>query len=126
MLAHIGNGKLVDVRSPQEYSGELLHMPEYPQEGALRGGHIPTAASVPWRRAAREDDGTFLPVDELRAIYEDEIGLAPKDDVIAYCRDHMARFKAPKTIVFTELPKTATGKIQKFELRQQADEMGSL
>jgi thiosulfate/3-mercaptopyruvate sulfurtransferase len=86
VLAHIGNGKLVDVRSPQEYSGELLHMADYPQEGALRGGHIPTAASVPWRRAAREDDGTFLPVDELKAIYEDEIGLAPKDDVIAYCR----------------------------------------
>jgi thiosulfate/3-mercaptopyruvate sulfurtransferase len=86
VLAHIGNGKLVDVRSPQEYSGELLHMPDYPQEGALRGGHIPTAASVPWRRAAREDDGTFLPVDELRAIYEDEIGLDPQDDVIAYCR----------------------------------------
>jgi thiosulfate/3-mercaptopyruvate sulfurtransferase len=86
VLAHIGNGKLVDVRSPQEYSGELLHMADYPQEGALRGGHIPTAASVPWRRAAREDDGTFLPVDELKAIYENEIGLAPKDDVIAYCR----------------------------------------
>ena len=86
VLAHIGNGKLVDVRSPGEYSGELLHMPEYPQEGALRGGHIPTAANVPWRRAANEDDGTFLPVDELRAIYEDEIGLDKVDDVIAYCR----------------------------------------
>lgn len=86
VLAHIGNGKLVDVRSPGEYSGELLHMPEYPQEGALRGGHIPTAANVPWRRAADEDDGTFLPVDQLRAIYEGEIGLAPADDVIAYCR----------------------------------------
>jgi thiosulfate/3-mercaptopyruvate sulfurtransferase len=86
VLAHIGNGPLVDVRSPQEYSGELLHMADYPQEGALRGGHIPTAASVPWRRAAREEDGTFLPVDDLRAIYQDEIGLSPQDDVIAYCR----------------------------------------
>lgn len=86
VLAHIGTGPLVDVRSPQEYSGELLHMADYPQEGALRGGHIPTAASVPWRRAAREEDGTFLPVDDLRAIYQDEIGLSPQDDVIAYCR----------------------------------------
>ena len=86
VLAHIGHGKLVDVRSPGEYSGELLHMPEYPQEGALRGGHIPTAANVPWRRAANEDDGTFLPVDQLRAIYEGEVGLDTGDDVIAYCR----------------------------------------
>lgn len=86
VLAHIGNGKLVDVRSPQEYSGELLHMADYPQEGALRGGHIPTAASVPWKRAANDDDGTFRTVEELRAIYEGEQGLSPQDDVIAYCR----------------------------------------
>ena len=86
VLAHIGNGKLVDVRSPGEYSGELLHMADYPQEGALRGGHIPTAANVPWRRAANEDDGTFLPADQLAAIYQDEIGLGTGDDVIAYCR----------------------------------------
>ena len=76
---------LVDVRSPQEFTGELLHMPQYPQEGALRGGHIPGARSVPWKRAAN-DDGTFRPVEELRAIYQDELGLAPGDDVIAYCR----------------------------------------
>ena len=86
VLAHIGNGPLVDVRSPAEFTGELLHMADYPQEGAIRGGHIPTAHSVPWRRAADETDGTFLPVDQLRAIYEDEIGLTPQDDVIAYCR----------------------------------------
>ena len=86
VLAHIGNGPLVDVRSPAEFTGELLHMADYPQEGALRGGHIPTAHSVPWRRAADETDGTFLPVDQLKAIYEDEIGLTPQDDVIAYCR----------------------------------------
>jgi len=78
-------GRLVDVRSPQEYSGELLHMPDYPQEGSLRGGHIPGAASVPWKRAAN-DDGTFRSVDELKAIYEDEQGLSADDDVIAYCR----------------------------------------
>ena len=82
---HIGNGKLVDVRSPGEYSGELLHMPDYPQEGALRGGHIPTAKSKPWKQAAN-DDGTFKDADSLRAIYADELGLSPKDDVIVYCR----------------------------------------
>jgi thiosulfate/3-mercaptopyruvate sulfurtransferase len=79
------HGRLVDVRSPQEYSGEKLHMPDYPQEGAMRGGHIPGAASVPWARAAAED-GTFLPAGQLRAIYEGEVGLSPADDVIAYCR----------------------------------------
>ena len=80
-----GGGGLIDVRSPGEYSGELLHMPDYPQEGALRGGHIPGAANVPWARAARED-GTFKSADELREIYEGEVGLQEGDDVIAYCR----------------------------------------
>jgi thiosulfate/3-mercaptopyruvate sulfurtransferase len=86
VMQHIESaGRLVDVRSPEEYSGEKLHMPDYPQEGALRGGHIPGAASVPWKRAAN-DDATFRGVDELRAIYEGEQGLAASDDVIAYCR----------------------------------------
>ena len=86
VLAHVQASKpLGDVRSPQEYSGELLHMPNYPQEGALRGGHIPGAKNVPWARAAQED-GTFKSADELRAIYEAEKGLKPEDDVIAYCR----------------------------------------
>ncbi|PZS22004.1 MAG: sulfurtransferase [Acidimicrobiales bacterium] len=85
VMAHLGKGPLVDVRSPGEYSGELLHMPDYPQEGALRGGHIPTAASVPWKRAAN-DDGTFKAVDQLRAIYADEQGLASVDDIVVYCR----------------------------------------
>ena len=76
---------LVDVRSPEEFSGERMHMPDYPNEGALRGGHIPGAANVPWKRAA-EDDGTFKPVDALRAIYEDEVGLTTGDDIITYCR----------------------------------------
>jgi thiosulfate/3-mercaptopyruvate sulfurtransferase len=84
--AHLGGkGKLVDVRSPDEYSGKKLHMPEYPQEGAMRGGHIPGARSVPWSRAANPD-GTFKSAKELRAIYEGEQGLSPTDDVIAYCR----------------------------------------
>jgi thiosulfate/3-mercaptopyruvate sulfurtransferase len=76
---------LVDVRSPQEFTGEKIHMPDYPQEGTLRGGHIPGARSVPWARAANAD-GTFKSADELRAIYEAEQGLKPNDDVIAYCR----------------------------------------
>jgi thiosulfate/3-mercaptopyruvate sulfurtransferase len=83
--AHLGKGILVDVRSADEYTGKKLHMPEYPQEGALRGGHIPTAKSIPWARAANPD-GTFKPANELRAIYEQEQGLSPGDDVIAYCR----------------------------------------
>ena len=84
VLAHIGQ-PLVDVRSPGEFSGELLHMPDYPQEGAMRGGHIPGARSVPWARAAAED-GTFKSRAELDAIYLTEQGLAPTDDVVAYCR----------------------------------------
>jgi thiosulfate/3-mercaptopyruvate sulfurtransferase len=76
---------LVDVRSPQEYTGERTHMPDYPQEGTLRGGHIPGAKSVPWSRAANAD-GSFKPASELRAIYEREQGLSPKDDVVTYCR----------------------------------------
>lgn len=86
VLAHMKKrGRLIDVRSPQEYSGELLHMADYPQEGALRGGHIPGAANVPWKRAANED-GTFKNADELRALYEGEVGLSPGDEVVAYCR----------------------------------------
>ncbi|WP_343074601.1 sulfurtransferase [Nakamurella aerolata] len=76
---------LIDVRSPQEYTGERTHMPDYPEEGALRGGHIPGAQSVPWAKAAN-DDGTFKSRSELAALYSDEKGLAPGDDVIAYCR----------------------------------------
>jgi thiosulfate/3-mercaptopyruvate sulfurtransferase len=75
---------LVDVRSPQEYSGERTHMPEYPQEGTLRGGHIPTAASIPWAQAVREDS-TFKSPEELQALYGGK-GVTPEKDVIAYCR----------------------------------------
>ena len=78
-------GKLVDVRSPDEFTGKKLHMPDYPQEGAMRGGHIPGAKSVPWARAANAD-GTFRSAEELRAIYEGEAGLSKADDVVAYCR----------------------------------------
>ena len=86
VLPHLkAKGKLVDVRSPQEYTGERTHMPDYPQEGTLRGGHIPSARSVPWARAANPD-GTFKSADELRGIYEKEQGLSSSDTVIAYCR----------------------------------------
>ena len=84
VLAHLGQ-PMIDVRSPGEYSGELLHMPDYPQEGALRGGHIPGAKSVPWARAAAED-ATFKTRAELEAIYQGEAGLSPDDDVVVYCR----------------------------------------
>jgi thiosulfate/3-mercaptopyruvate sulfurtransferase len=87
VLEHLGKrGKLVDVRSPEEYRGEKLHMPEYPQEGALRGGHIPGARSIPWARAVDAETHTFRSAEELRAIYQQENGLRPEDDVIAYCR----------------------------------------
>ncbi len=86
VMAHIGTGQpLVDVRSPREFSGELLHMEAYPNEGALRGGHIPGARSVPWAQAVNED-GTFKSAEDLRAIYEGREGLNPDQNVITYCR----------------------------------------
>ena len=78
-------GQLVDVRSPQEYTGERTHMPDYPQEGTVRGGHIPTAQSVPWARAAAKD-GRFRSRAELEAIYSGELGFDAAQPVIAYCR----------------------------------------
>ena len=76
---------LVDVRSPKEYSGELLHMPNYPQEGATRGGHIPGAVNIPWSKAVNEADSTFKSTEELRSLYESE-GIQSDKDIIAYCR----------------------------------------
>ena len=76
---------LVDVRSPQEFSGELLHMPNYPQEGAQRGGHIAGAVSIPWATAVNPENGVFKPVEELRQLYQGK-GVVPDKDVIAYCR----------------------------------------
>jgi thiosulfate/3-mercaptopyruvate sulfurtransferase len=78
------NPTLVDVRSPQEFSGEKLHMPEYPQEGTLRGGHIPGAQNIPWAQAANAD-GTFKSRAELEELYQSK-GITPDKDVIAYCR----------------------------------------
>lgn len=93
VLRHIGyrdrqkvaEGKpLVDVRSPDEFSGKTLHMADYPQEGALRGGHIPGAANIPWSMAVNED-GTFKSADELKAIYENK-GIVPDEEIVVYCR----------------------------------------
>jgi thiosulfate/3-mercaptopyruvate sulfurtransferase len=87
VMVHLQKGlPLVDVRSPEEFSGQRLHMPNYPNEGSLRGGHIPGARSVPWARAVNPEDGTFKTAAELRKIYIEEQGLSPSDDVIAYCR----------------------------------------
>ncbi len=85
VLAELGRRPLIDVRSVPEYTGERTHMPDYPQEGTLRAGHIPTAVSIPWGRAAA-DDGTFRSRAELEEIYLGEAGLTAGDQVIAYCR----------------------------------------
>ena len=84
VLKHFGN-PMIDVRSPEEYTGERTHMPAYPDEGALRGGHIPSAKSVPWSRAVGEDHA-YKSRAELEKVYLDEAGLKPGDNVIAYCR----------------------------------------
>ncbi|VXC17720.1 Putative thiosulfate sulfurtransferase SseA [Microbacterium sp. 8M] len=84
VLAHLGK-PLIDVRSPEEYNGSRTSAPAYPEEGALRAGHIPTAQNVPWAKAVAEDGG-FKPRAELEAIYLDGAGLRPADDVVAYCR----------------------------------------
>ncbi|MDM8519483.1 sulfurtransferase [Anaerolineales bacterium HSG6] len=85
VLAHIEkNGTLADVRSPAEYSGELLHMADYPQEGSLRGGHIKGARNIPWVKAANAD-GTFKSYEMLKVLYETE-GVTPDKEIVTYCR----------------------------------------
>ena len=87
VLKHVERrGQLVDVRSPEEFRGERLHMPEYPSEGALRGGHIPGARSIPWARAIDPETHTFRTAAELRNLYEKENGLRRDAETIAYCR----------------------------------------
>jgi thiosulfate/3-mercaptopyruvate sulfurtransferase len=86
IIEHIKKGGiLIDVRSPKEYTGELIHMPDYPQEGALRGGHIPTAINIPWATAVNED-GTFKSLEELRKIYKDKFNITEDKEIITYCR----------------------------------------
>ena len=82
MLGILGAQPLIDVRSPQEYTGERTHMPDYPEEGALRGGHIPTARSIPWGKAA-QDNGRFRTRAELEELYG---FLSPDDKTVVYCR----------------------------------------
>ena len=85
-LAQSKSGKpLIDVRSPGEFKGEITHMPEYPQEGVLRGGHIPGAKGVPWKMATN-DDGTFKSAPELSKIYQDDCGVSSENETIVYCR----------------------------------------
>ena len=87
VLAHVdAKGQLVDVRSPEEYAGTRMHMPDYPNEGALRGGHIPGAKSIPWAKAINPDDGTFKTAAQLRQLYCDDNKLEPGQPTIAYCR----------------------------------------
>lgn len=87
VLAHLDTpGKMIDVRSPEEYDGTRLHMEAYPNEGALRGGHIPGAANIPWARAVNAETGEFKTATELKDLYETGAGLQPTDDVIVYCR----------------------------------------
>jgi thiosulfate/3-mercaptopyruvate sulfurtransferase len=87
VMAHMKKeGQLVDVRSPEEYAGTRLHMPDYPNEGALRGGHIPGAKSVPWARAINPEDGTFKSAGDLKKLYCEDQKLSPSQPTIAYCR----------------------------------------
>ena len=87
VLAHLKTkGQLVDVRSPEEFRGEKTHMPEYPQEGCLRGGHIPGAKSVPWAKAIDPETHTFKSAADLRKLYEQDNALKKEQETIAYCR----------------------------------------
>ena len=87
VLAHVeSRGQLVDVRSPEEYDGTRMHMPDYPNEGALRGGHIPGAKSIPWAKAINPEDGTFKSAGELKKLYCEDNTLRPDQPTIAYCR----------------------------------------
>ncbi len=87
VMSHLKKqGQIVDVRSPEEYAGTRMHMPDYPNEGALRGGHIPGAKSVPWARAINPEDGTFKTSAELKKLYCEDQKLSPSQETIAYCR----------------------------------------
>jgi len=87
VLTHIKKqGQLVDVRSPEEFTGQRMHMPDYPNEGALRGGHIPGAKSIPWAKAVNPETHCFRSAAELKRLYQEEQGLSPEKETIAYCR----------------------------------------
>lgn len=87
VLSHVKkHGQLVDVRTPEEFTGVRLHMENYPNEGALRGGHIPGAKNIPWAKAINPESGTFKSAAELRDLYQNEFGLLPDGETVAYCR----------------------------------------
>ena len=86
LLHLVDKNPLIDVRSPEEFTGQRLHMADYPNEGALRGGHVPGAKNVPWARATNPADGTFKGIEDLEAMYIKELGLRSTDDIITYCR----------------------------------------
>jgi thiosulfate/3-mercaptopyruvate sulfurtransferase len=87
VIEHAKRGlRLVDVRSREEYAGVRLHIPDYPDEGALRGGHIPGASNVLWSRAIHPGDGSFRSANELKSVYVVEQGFRPDEPIIAYCR----------------------------------------
>lgn len=87
VMGHVAQGKkLIDVRSPEEFDGTRVHMEAYPNEGALRGGHIPGARNVPWAKAVNPEDGTFKTAQELAALYQVDGEIDPADDVVVYCR----------------------------------------
>jgi thiosulfate/3-mercaptopyruvate sulfurtransferase len=109
VLAAIGRAALVDVRSPREFSGEIIAPEAYPQEGAQRGGHVPGAANVPWGQAVRED-GTFKSPDELRQLYASK-GLTPDKEIIAYCR--IGERSSHTWFVLTEL--LGYGKVRNYD-----------
>ena len=113
-------GQLVDVRSPDEYSGKRLHMPDYPNEGALRGGHIPGAKSVPWAKAVNPDDGTFKTADELQKLYIEEQRL---DAVQRRHRLLPHRRAQQPHVVRAQLPARLP---ERPQLRRQLDGVGQL
>ena len=119
VMAHLKKqGQLVDVRSPEEYAGTRMHMPDYPNEGALRGGHIPTAKSVPWSKAVNPDDGTFKPAAELKKLYlrgQQARAREGNDRVLPHRRaqqPHLVRAEVPARL--SERP----------QLRRQLDRVG--
>ena len=119
VLAHVDAGRpLVDVRSPEEFTGERLHMPAYPNEGALRGGHIPGAKSVPWARAIVPETGEFRTAAELAQIYFDEQRLPREDEIVAYCR--IGERSSHTWFVLTYL----LGPSEGAQLRRQLDRVG--
>jgi len=87
VLLHLADkNPMIDVRSPEEFTGERMQMADYPNESALRGGHVPGAKNIPWARATKAEDGTFKSQEELIELYKGQNGIQSGDDIITYCR----------------------------------------